>query len=63
MLIGAKSKCDHYLILCFLHQILFKRILIENKLKKFHIIKSNFLFYKFLKYEIISLTFGPSKVV
>jgi hypothetical protein len=24
MLIGAKSSCNHYLILCFLHQISFK---------------------------------------
>jgi hypothetical protein len=28
-----------------------------------HIIKPNSLFYKCPKYEIISLTFGPSKVM
>jgi len=35
----------------------------ENKLKILHIIKYNILFNKFAKYEIISLTFGRSKVV
>ncbi len=63
MLIGSKSRHNHYLILCFLHQFKKKEFYLENKLMFLHIFKFNILFYNFLKYEIISLTFGPSKVV
>jgi hypothetical protein len=58
---GAKSNYNNYLILCFLHQKLKKEFKLENILKFSHIIKSNILFYKCSKYEIILLTFGPSK--
>jgi hypothetical protein len=57
MLIGAKSNHNHYLIMCFLHQNNL------NNLKILHVIKSNILFHKCSKYEIISSTFGPSKVM
>jgi hypothetical protein len=40
-----------------------KAFKLENKFNFFHIIKFNILFDKCPKYEIISLTFGPSKVV
>ncbi len=63
MFIGAKSRCNHYLIVCFFHQFFKKKFKVENKLNFLHIIKFNILFYKCLKYEIISLTFGLSKVM
>jgi hypothetical protein len=50
------------LIVIFYSHIL-KEFWLENKLDVLDIIKSNILFYKNSKYEIISLTFGPSKVV
>jgi hypothetical protein len=43
--------------------ILAKNFKLENKFILLHTIKSNTLFYKISKYEIIPLTFGPSKVV
>jgi hypothetical protein len=58
---GAKGNCNHCLILCFLHQKFKKGFKLENMLKFSHIIKSSILFYKCSKYEIILLTFGPSK--
>jgi hypothetical protein len=61
MSIKAKSSHNHYLILCFLHQFL--EIQFEDKFNFKHIIKFNILIYIFFKYEIISLTFGPSKIV
>jgi hypothetical protein len=56
MLIGGKSRHNHYLNMCFLHHFLYKKIECENKLIFLHMIKSNILFHKFPKYEIISLT-------
>jgi hypothetical protein len=50
------------LIVIFYSHIL-KEFWLENKLDVLDIIKSNILFYKNSKYEIISLTFGPLKVV
>jgi hypothetical protein len=63
MLIGAKNGRNHYLILL----MFFKPNVFKENLNffflKLHIIKSNILFYKCSKYEIISLTFEPLKVV
>jgi hypothetical protein len=57
MLIKAKNKLLNFVFLTP------KKLKMENKLKKLHIIKYIILFNKFPKYEIISLTFGISKVV
>jgi hypothetical protein len=62
MLIGAKSSRNRCLIFIFYTKIYYV-IKTWNKLIFLHIIKSNILFYKCPKYEIISLTFGPSKIV
>jgi hypothetical protein len=51
MLIGVKNNCNHYLFFLFFTP------------KVLHIIKFNILFYKCPKYEIISSTFGPFKIV
>jgi hypothetical protein len=61
MLIGAKSNCNHCLIYFFKNQLYKKKL--ENKLNIFHVTKFDILFYKCLKFEIISLTFRHLKVV
>ncbi len=63
MLIGAKSSCNHCLF-CVFHTKFFKKEFeFKNKLNFLHMIKSNILFYKSPKYEFVSLTFGPSKIM
>jgi hypothetical protein len=61
MVIGAKNNHNHYLILCFLHQ--FKKNQFEENKLIFYTLSNLISYLKKIKYEIISLTFGPSKIV
>jgi len=62
MLIGAKSSRNCCLIFIFYTKIYYLKKL-EYIYIFLHINKSNILFYKCPIYEVISLTFGPSKIV